>query len=94
MGKVAEIYIANKQEYVKIDTRVALSLPPHTHTYKHTHTKTHTKTHTYIDTQVAKVERRHSLECKLRGDEKDIILVTGWQRLIGSLIFIGHFPQK
>jgi len=22
------------------------------------------------------------------------IFVTGWQRLIGSLIFIGHFPQK
>jgi len=26
--------------------------------------------------------------------ETCIMSITGWQRLIGSLIFIGHFPQK
>jgi len=74
----------------------------HTHaTYTYTHTHTHTphtytrhvairKTpscvYTHTHTHTNNTQRRHAYTRNVQG--------TGWQRLIGSLIFIGHFLQK
>jgi len=59
----------------------------HTATHRNTpqHTATHCNTLNYLQ-QVRK--RSASLPRTIR------VTAKGWRRLIGSLIFIGHFPQK
>ena len=67
----------------------------HCNTLQHTatHTTTHTITHTTTHTTTHALRALHSQKPALQVTSPASYR-TGWRRLIGSLIFMGHFPQK
>jgi len=77
----------------------------HTHTHTHKHTQTHKHTHTFqpwmslITCNLHVIYKKNCCHKNLRYIFRIVScsskhIFTGWHRVIGCLIFIGHIPQK
>jgi len=90
-----------KQTYIHAYTHTYIHAYIHTymqtyiHTYIHTYILTymHTDLHTYMHTYMCHATLRRDKRPAMQ-DAAHLSLPTEWPRLIGSLIFISHFPQK
>jgi len=99
----------DREMYIYLCVYIHTYLHTNTHTYTHTHTQTHTQTHTHTHTfqpwmslitcNLHVIYKKNCCHKNLRYVFRIIScsskhIFTGWHRVIGCLIFIGHIPQK